>query len=350
MTQDEKYMRRCLDLASQSLGKVYPNPMVGAVIVHNDKVIGEGFHEKYGEAHAEVNAVNSVKDLSLLKESTIFVSLEPCAHYGKTPPCADLLVKHNFKRVVIGTIDPFSKVAGNGVRKLIEAGIEVTLPVLEQQAQELNKRFFTFVNKQRPYIILKWAQTNDGFMDRCRDSENTQGINWITQPDTKKIVHQWRAEEAAILVGKNTVLNDNPQLTVREANGNHPLRLVLDANLEIPSHYAVFDQKAPTLILNTKGINKKVGETEWIDLNEISPASICQLLYERNIQSLIVEGGANTLEQFITANLWDEARVLEGEVSFIKGLRAPKLSIEKHIEYPIGKDKCSLYMNLLSKA
>lgn len=334
---DAFYIQRCIDLALKGMGNVSPNPMVGAVIVYQDTIIGEGFHEQYGKAHAEVNAVNSVKDKSLLPESTIYVSLEPCAHFGKTPPCSDLIVHHRFKRVVVGCIDTFSEVSGKGIERIRNAGIEVTTGVLEEECRELNKRFFTFHEQKRPYVVLKWAQTPDGFIDKARTSD-TVGINWITQPETKRLVHQWRAEEAAILIGKQTAINDNPSLTVREATGKNPVRVVLDNNLEIPETAAVFSQDAPTLILNLQQSEKK-DSIEWIRMEEITPEAILSVLFEKNIQSVIIEGGKKVLESFICSNLWDEARILIGVKNFGDGLAAPEFPVHQFInKTEVGRD------------
>lgn len=334
---DTFYIQHCIHLALKGKGNVAPNPMVGAVIVYKDTIIGEGFHEQYGEAHAEVNAVNSVQDVSLLPESTIYVSLEPCAHFGKTPPCSDLIIHHRFKRVVIGCIDTFSEVSGKGIERIRNAGIEVTTGVLEQECRELNKRFFTFHEQKRPYVILKWAQTPDGFMDKKRTADTT-GINWITQPETKQLVHQWRAEEAAILVGKQTALTDNPSLTVREATGNNPVRIVLDTHLEVPENAAIFSKETPTLVLNLKKSGKQ-NLIEWIQMKEMTPQTILSVLFEKNLQSVIIEGGKKVLESFITANLWDEARILIGTENFEEGLTAPGFPAHQFInKVEIGQD------------
>lgn len=317
--------------------------MVGAVIVHNNQIIGEGYHQKYGEAHAEVNAVNAVADKSILSEATIYVSLEPCAHFGKTPPCANLLVQHAFKRVVIGCVDTFSKVAGKGIEILKNAGIEVTTGILEAECRELNKRFFTFHEKHRPYVILKWAQSSDGFLDKER-VENETGINWITQPETKKIVHQWRAEENAILVGKTTALNDNPSLTVREVKGKNPIRILLDSRLETPMNAQIYNDEAPLLVFNTIK-SGKLDHIEWIQLEHLSPALILSELHKRSIQSLIVEGGKKVLESFIQANLWDEARVLVGKPIFERGIVAPQLKTDFTSQTKLGQDAFYLYKN-----
>lgn len=340
---DEFYIQRCIDLALKGLGTVAPNPMVGAVIVHNDIIIGEGYHEFYGQAHAEVNAINAVKDKSLLSESTIFVSLEPCAHFGKTPPCSDLIVQHHFKQVVIGCIDPNSKVAGKGIEKLRNAGINVTVGVLENECRELNKRFFTFHEKERPYVILKWAQTKDGFIDKNRKATD-RGINWITQPETKKLVHQWRSEEASILVGKNTVLTDNPSLTVREVEGNNPIRILLDSNLEVPMTSSVFSKEAPTIVFNSLKTDV-VDLVEWIILDKITPSAVLNELYRRNILSVFIEGGKQVIESFIIENQWDEARVLIGTSEWKEGVEAPILDKNPTKEYFYGKDVVHTFYN-----
>lgn len=340
---DEFYIQRCIDLALKGKGYVAPNPMVGAVIVFNNEIIGEGYHEEYGQAHAEVNAVDSIRDKSVLSESTIYVSLEPCSHFGKTPPCSDLIIHHRFKRVVIGCIDTFSEVSGKGIQKLRDAGIEVTVGVLEKECRALNKRFFTFHEKKRPYVILKWAQTSDGFIDKKRE-KNISGINWITQSETKKLTHQWRGEETAILVGKNTALNDNPSLTVREAAGNNPVRILLDNQLEVPENYNLFSDEAPTLVLNSV-LAKKSGKIEWITASNITPKVILEMLYERNIQSVLIEGGKQVLESFILSGLWDEARILIGTKHFGEGLKAPILNLEPVSKTAYGADTVLIFEN-----
>lgn len=344
MEQDEKYMLRCFELAILGLGKVAPNPMVGAVIVYNNEIIGEGYHQKYGEAHAEVNAVNSVKDQSLLSKSTIYVSLEPCAHFGKTPPCADLLVKHQCKKVVISCIDTFSEVAGKGVQRLKDAGIEVVTGVLESEGRELNKRFFTFHEQKRPFVILKWAQTKDGFIDKIRQTGEF-GINWITGPETKKEVHKWRSQEPAILVGKNTVINDNPSLTVRENKGKNPLRIVIDPKATLPKTLNIFNDDAPTIIFNTV-TNLSSGTNNYIQLSDLSCTNILSVLYELKVQSVIVEGGAITLQQFLDANLWDEARIFTGKPEFTCGVIAPIIKEKIVSKYKFGNDTLTIYRNI----
>ncbi|MES2113451.1 MAG: bifunctional diaminohydroxyphosphoribosylaminopyrimidine deaminase/5-amino-6-(5-phosphoribosylamino)uracil reductase RibD [Bacteroidota bacterium] len=347
MVQHEKYMQRCLDLAGLGMGSVSPNPMVGAVVVHNDRIIGEGYHRKYGEAHAEVNAINQVTERfdnadELLRQSTIYVSLEPCAHYGKTPPCADLIIKHQIPNVVVGCRDPFAQVDGKGIEKLHDAGINVVVGVLEKECQWLNRRFFTRVQKHRPYIILKWAQTADGFF---APDDNSQ--HWITGFESRKLVHQWRTEEDAILIGKNTAAIDNPQLNVRYAHGKSPKRVVIDRRLELNPALHVFDQSVETIIFNE--IKTDVdGKNKFIALEDFEkyvPQYILFQLYLQDIQSLIIEGGARTLNSFIEAGLWDEARIFTGETELKKGIKAP--DVHGHVigEYPSGKDKLKILVN-----
>ena len=322
-------IKRCIQLAYNGLGTTYPNPMVGCVIVHDGKIIGEGWHQKAGEPHAEVRAIASVKDKSLLAESTLYVSLEPCSHYGKTPPCADLIITHRIPRVVIGTTDPFAKVAGRGIEKLRAAGCEVTVGVMEKECRELNKRFFTFHEKKRPYIFLKWAETADGFIAPAY--KDTLAPVWITDAYTRQEVHKMRSEEQAILVGVGTVLADNPSLDTRDWYGKNPLRVIIDPHLCSPKEFKVWNDLQPTLFITNK---EKVSDKSYglqtevigIDLSRNVPQQICDLLYQRNIQSLIVEGGAYTLQQFINAGLYDEMRIYKSEVSFGEGVKAPQIS------------------------
>ena len=296
---EETYMRRCLQLAALGLGYTSPNPMVGAVIVRDGKIIGEGYHHRCGEAHAEVNAINSVNDKELLKSSTLYVNLEPCSHFGKTPPCADAIIRYGIPKVVIGSIDYHDKVNGNGVRKLREAGVEVMENVCREECEELNRRFFTFHRKHRPYIILKWAQTRDGFMDIDRGEDNVNSY-WITNYALKVLTHKWRSEEDAILVGYRTMQNDRPQLTTREYPGKDPQRFVMQRGEDV-------DSPLPCTPLSDNA-EEAVKE-----------------LYNLNVQSVIVEGGKKTLEKFLTAGLWDEARILVGNQQWGRGLPAPKL-------------------------
>ncbi|WP_442266480.1 bifunctional diaminohydroxyphosphoribosylaminopyrimidine deaminase/5-amino-6-(5-phosphoribosylamino)uracil reductase RibD [Tenacibaculum sp. ZS6-P6] len=325
MNYDKKYMARCLELAKNGTGTARPNPSVGAVIVHNDKIIGEGFTDSYGGPHAEVNAVNSVKDESLLKEATIYVTLEPCSHHGKTPPCADLIVRKQIPNVVIGTVDTNSLVFGEGIKRLKKAGCNVKVGVLEEECKQHHKRFFTVQNKQRPYIILKWAETSNGFI-APKNKEKQEPV-WISNTYAKQLVHKWRSEEHAILVGTNTVLADNPKLNVRSWSGNNPTRIVLDKSLRIPNDSSVIDGSIPTIILTEKEEGTKENIIfERIDFSKELAFQICGVLSKHKIQSVIIEGGTQTLQSFIDDNLWDEARVFIGDVSFSEGIKAPVLN------------------------
>lgn len=324
--EDEKFMRRCLQLAKNGLGTTYPNPMVGSVIVFEGKIIGEGWHQKAGEPHAEVNAINAVKDKSLLSKSTIYVSLEPCIHFGKTPPCSDLIVHHKIPRVVVGTVDPHEKVAGKGIEKLRKSGAEVKVGVLEKECLELNKRFFTFHHLKRPYIILKWAESADGYLAPLTKTENKPV--WITNVYSRQLVHKWRTEEQAILVGTTTVLEDNPKLNSRDWVGNQPLRIVIDKKGKISHEYEVKNQQQPTLII-TEEENHKNSENcnyETLIFDHQLAEKIVHLLFEKEIQSVIIEGGRQTLQTFIDAKLWDEVRIFKGDTLFQQGVIAPKIA------------------------
>ena len=324
MNTDEIFMQRCLDLASNGKQDVAPNPMVGAVIVHNGEIIGEGYHQFYGGPHAEVNAVNAVQDSHLLKESTIYVNLEPCAHFGKTPPCVDLILEKQFKRVVIGSRDPHDQVAGKGILKLKNANIDVKVGVLEDACLKLNKRFFTFHQKQRPYVVLKWAETQDGFIDVIRD-DNARKINWITAPETKTLVHQWRSEEQAIFVGWKTINNDNPSLTVRAVTGKNPIRIVIDGQLKSDLNSSVFTDGEKTIVINLQK-QEIIQNIEYIQLPDLNTKTILKALFHLNITSVFVEGGSQTLQHFIDEESWDEARVLVGRNKFETGIKAPKIA------------------------
>ncbi len=342
----EFFMERCLELAANGLGYVAPNPMVGSVVVCDDQIIGEGFHQKYGMSHAEVNAIQSVKDQSLLKNSTLYVNLEPCAHMGKTPPCTDLIIEKGIPKVVIGISDPNSLVAGKGIEKLRKSGIKVIDQVLPTQCRELNKRFFTYHEKKRPYIILKWAQTSDGFMDVIRKPGDAVGVNWISNSTSRKLVHKWRAEEQAIFAGTNTIIYDDPELTLRLWKGNSPVRIILDRNLRIPQSAKVFNNAAPTLIFNNS-ITKIAGNTEFIKL-EIKSDPLRQIfneMYNRGILSVIVEGGKRLLESFLEKDTWDEARVLIGKKKFNNGLKAPEIQVPAMFQEAIVDDNLHVYMN-----
>lgn len=342
----QTYMKRCLQLAANGLQAAMPNPSVGAVIVHNDVIIGEGYTSAYGGNHAEVNAIHSVKDKSLLKEATIYVSLEPCSHFGKTPPCSDLIIKHGIPKVVIGTIDPFAKVAGKGIARLQNSGCQVTLGVLEAECVASNKRFFTFHQHKRPYIILKWAATKDGFIDKIRQENDPVQPNWITNKFSRQLVHKWRSEEQAILVGTNTAITDNPKLNTRDWHGNNPVRVVLDKSLRIPESYALFDQTIKTIILTAQEReNKENIIFELIDFSKNIAQQICAVLYKHELQSVIIEGGKQTLQTFIDSNFWDEARVFTGNISFQQGVEAPMLEGELQSEQTILDNSLHIYSN-----
>lgn len=337
------YMQRCLELAAKGLGSTKTNPLVGSVVVKNGEIIGEGYHEVYGEAHAEVNAIRNVQNEQDLEDSTLYVNLEPCAHFGKTPPCSNLIIDKKIPRVVIGALDTFSEVNGKGIEKMRAAGIAVQVGVLEAECRELNKRFYTNVEKKRPYIILKWAQSLDGFMDPIREA-GQKGIHWITQPETKKLTHQWRTEEMGILVGKNTVLNDNPSLTARAYKGTHPIRIVLDPKGELDGHWEVFNSEARTLHMVSQ---MKSSSTEQIEVKSFDLPQILHQLHAEKISSVLIEGGAFTLSQFIEQNLWDEARILTGIGKLEKGTPAPKPNGELIEEYVYGKDQIQILRNRL---
>lgn len=327
------YIKRCIQLAKNGLGTTYPNPLVGSVIVYNNRIIGEGWHRKSGEPHAEVNAINSVKDKSLLKKATIYVSLEPCSHFGKTPPCCDLIIAHKIPNVVVGTIDPFAKVAGNGIKKLIEAGKNVTVGILEEECNRLNSRFFTFHQKKRPYIILKWAESKDGFIAPTEKTE--QKPVWITNEFSRQLVHKWRSEEQAILIGTQTAIDDNPTLNTRDWAGNNPVRIVIDKSNRIPKENHIFDNQAKTIAISDPIINFS---------KNIAP-QITDLLYNQELQSVIIEGGRQTLQTFIDANIWDEARVFKGSIFLQNGIEAPILKSIPHERQNLIKDELLIYRN-----
>ncbi len=339
-------MLRCIQLAKNGLGTTYPNPLVGCVIVHNDAIIGEGWHYKAGQPHAEVNAIKSVENRELLKESTIYVSLEPCSHYGKTPPCANLIIESGIKKVVVGSLDINPKVAGSGIKMLIEAGCDVIIGVLENECNALNKRFFTFHQKKRPYIFLKWAQTIDDFIAPKAETRNQTEPVWITNKFSIQLAHKMRAEEAAILVGTTTVLQDNPSLTARDWAGENPLRIVIDRNLKLSKDFSVFDTNAKTIVFNeveTKTLESL--EFEKLDFSQSIPKQICAILFKKNIQSVIIEGGAKTLQAFIDNNLWDEAFVFTGKKTFGEGIKTPIFKGEIISEDKLRDDGLQIFKN-----
>lgn len=339
MSNHETYITRCLNIAKNGLGTTRPNPMVGSVIVFNNCIIGEGFTSKYGGNHAEVNAINSVKDKALLKEATIYVTLEPCSHFGKTPPCSDLIIKHQIPNVVIGCIDDNIAVAGKGIEKLNQAGCTVIVGVLENECKAHHKRFFTFHNKKRPYIILKWAETLDGFI--APETRTAQKPVWITNEFSRQLVHKWRTEEQAILVGTNTVLQDNPSLTARDWVGQHPIRVVLDKDGELSKDLTIFNDEAETIVL---GRMMEAPHLKF-QIPNSNAKYICDTLYSKNINSVIIEGGTKTLQTFINENLWDEARIFTGNTSFKNGIKAPRFLGTLISEEKIITDILKTYTN-----
>ncbi len=352
MNQHEFYIKRCLELAKNGLPLAMPNPSVGAVIVYKEKIIGEGFTSIYGENHAEVNAINSVKNKSLLSKSTLYVSLEPCSHFGKTPPCADLIVKHKIMNVIIGTLDSNEKVSGNGVKKLLDAGINVKIGVLNNECYNFNKRFFTFHNNKRPYIILKWAETLDGFIAPFQQNNNLQNVNdkksfAISNAFSRQLVHKWRSEEQAILVGTNTVLNDNPKLDVRVWKGKNPIRVVLDKSGKITSLYNVKDNLIKTIVIteqeNTVSTDNLIFEKCIFDTQLAN--SVCEILFKHEIQSVLIEGGSKMLQTFIEANLWDEARIFKSDTILGFGIKSVKIDLKNAVRTDILNDKLLTLFN-----
>ncbi|TDQ31642.1 bifunctional diaminohydroxyphosphoribosylaminopyrimidine deaminase/5-amino-6-(5-phosphoribosylamino)uracil reductase RibD [Zeaxanthinibacter enoshimensis] len=345
----EKYISRAIELGRNAMGTAAPNPMVGCVIVCEGKIIAEGYTSPYGGPHAEVNAINTVSDPSVLSRSTLYVTLEPCSHYGKTPPCADLIRKLKIPRVVIGLKDPYEQVAGRGIEHLKEGGAEVISGILEQECREHHKRFLCFHEEKRPYIILKWAQTLDGFMAPDKKARTKDpSPYWITGKSSRQLVHQWRSQEQAILVGTNTVLEDNPRLDVRDWHGRSPTRIFLDPELRIDGEYHVLQPPPLTFRVTKKGISTR--ETDllkhWtIDFDKDIALQLCELMYGENINSVIVEGGARTLEAFIQAGLWDEARVFTGTTRFGTGLKAPEIKGKIIRESKIGTDHLKIVRN-----
>ncbi|WP_336517888.1 bifunctional diaminohydroxyphosphoribosylaminopyrimidine deaminase/5-amino-6-(5-phosphoribosylamino)uracil reductase RibD [Pollutibacter soli] len=337
-------MSRCLQLAVAGAGSVAPNPMVGAVLVYNDIILGEGYHQNYGGPHAEVNCFESVgsENRKYIPDSTLYVSLEPCSHYGKTPPCADLIIREGVKRVVIGMRDPFESVDGRGIEKLKNAGIEVVFPVLESEAGFLNRRFVSFQKKHRPYIILKWAQTADGFIGSAEKRLHISGMA------SNRLVHKWRSEEAAILVGVETVLHDDPQLTTRLWPGKNPVRMIIDPKKRLPDHLRVFDGECDTIVF-TNGSSNKNFRAEWIEvgIGDSFVDAVCRTAFERKLQSILVEGGSKTIQHFLDTDLWDEIRMITNTGLFIgEGIAAPFGANGKHIlSEQFGEDRVDYFLN-----
>lgn len=325
-TSDDIYMKRCIQLAQIGQGYVSPNPMVGAVVVYQNKIVGEGYHKQYGESHAEVNALKNVPD-NILPDCTLYVNLEPCSHHGKTPPCADLIISKGIKRVVIGTLDPFEKVSGNGIKKLQNAGIETSVNHCVEQCNDLNKRFFTNVIKKRPFIILKYAQTNNGFIGRTENTINESRL--ISNEYSQRLTHRWRTEESSILVGGRTALIDNPQLDTRYFAGKSPIRIAIDSDMKIPYSHHIYDSQQHTIIFSKAHKTPKIENVEFINYSEQEInflPFLLQELFQRNIQSILVEGGTKTLQSFIDSGLWDEARIYTAAFEWNDGIKAPILS------------------------
>lgn len=345
MIKDELYMLRAIELAELGRGNVRPNPLVGCVIVHDDKIIGEGYHKVYGGPHAEVNAVEAVENKKLLKAATVYVTLEPCAHFGKTPPCADLLVRHAVHKVVIAALDSNPLVGGLGVAKLQAAGILVETGLLEDKVRRQNSRFFTVMEKHRPYVLLKWAQTKDGFVARTNyDSK------WISNSHSRQLVHKWRAEENAIMVGTKTAYFDNPHLNVRDYEGNDPVRVVIDKKLTLDQNSFLFNQLQQTICYNNVK-NEALENLEYVKLSEdFSLSELLNDLHKRKIQSILVEGGSYLLQKFISENLWDEARVFTGSSKFGTGIKAPQTGLLVEETYNVIGDKLEVYINASSEA
>lgn len=344
MISDEVYIRRCFELALKGLGSVQPNPMVGCVIVHNHQIIAEGYHQVYGKSHAEVNAIQYVLDKlsnaeEILKQSTLYVNLEPCAHFGKTPPCADLIIKHQIPKVVISNIDPFSSVNGKGIERLKNAGIAVITDVLKEEGYELNKRFFTYHSLQRPLVILKWAESKDGFISIAENTRST-----ISGSEAKKLNHKWRSEEQAIMVGTKTVQVDNPFLTVREWEGKNPVRVIIDKDLKLNNELNIFNADSKTIIFNNHKTELD-GNIQYvqIDFYGLVPQFILYQLYLMEIQSIIVEGGAYTINEFIQFGLWDEARIFKSKKELGMGVKAPIMEGRLHSKNDLGDDELFIY-------
>jgi len=339
-------MARCLELAEKGMGAVVPNPLVGCVIVHEGKIIGEGYHGRYGEAHAEVNAISSVRETGRLADSTLYVNLEPCSHHGKTPPCSSLILEKKIPKLVVGTADPNPRVSGAGIEVLEKAGVRVKSGVLEKECRDLNRRFFKYHRDKKPWIILKWARTRDGFIDRERTGDDPEGVNWITGPEARQLVHRWRSEEQAILVGTRTVILDNPELTVRDWKGKNPLRLVIDREGKLSPQGKIFNNEADSLVFTSKPM-KNFERVKYITVPEGSDyiEVILKQLYAQEIQSLIVEGGAQLLDAFIQQGLWDEARIFTGSQLFGSGIPSPEINGDPAGKFSLGRDLLEIYRN-----
>ena len=346
--KDKIYMRRCFELARKGLGMTKANPLVGAIIVHEDRIIGEGYHHEFGGPHAEVNAIRSVKDTSLLPESTLYCNLEPCSHHGKTPPCSILIQQKGFKRVVISNSDPFPSVNGKGIKYLEDAGIEVELGCLEEEGRHLNRRFLHYINYRRPYVILKWAQTADGFIDLEREPGDQEGPRWISDEVSRTLVRKWRSEESAIMVGTSTILSDNPSLTVRRWSGENPVRITFDRTGRLSDSAQIFDGKTET-ILFTGAQRNYAGRIQLVHADpSYEMVDVMEELFDRQIVSVFVEGGAKLHKTFLESGLWDEARVFTGKMLFSQGVKAPEINEEVDETIKMGETKLEVYRNKLN--
>lgn len=349
----EQIMRKCISLAKQGLGNTYPNPLVGSVIIKDDRIIGQGFHSRAGLAHAEVEAIHSVENSELLKNSTLIVNLEPCNHFGKTPPCTHLIINSGIKKVIIGMPDPYPKVNGKGIKKLIENGIEVECGILKKECENLNRRYLTSIKKSRPYVILKWAQSADGYFAPPKSLRNKSQPYWLTGNSTQRLVHKWRSEEESILVGVQTIIDDNPELTVRLLDGPHrnPVRIILDPNLRTPQNAKVMSTEAQTILISNKKAEYLDNHVKVLNLksqyNRSLITSLMEILHSENIQSVLVEGGKKTLQSFIDSSKWDEARILTAPKQLNGGIKAPVLDSGKIKinQFFVQNDKIEVYRN-----
>ena len=333
MEDNLKYIKRCIELASKEIGNTYPNPLVGCVIVHENKIIGEGSHKAYGDEHAEVNAINSVNDKNLLAKSTLYVNLEPCNHYGKTPPCSDLILKYKIKNVVIGSIDPNKTVKGGGIEKLESNGCNVTYGILKNECDYLNKRFFTYHKQKRPYVILKWAESNDGFISPIKSKRE---VYWISGEKSKKLSHKWRSEEHSILVGVQTIIDDNSTLTTRLVDGKNPIRIVLDPNCRIPINSNVFSKDSKTIVLSKTENNSIEKNIKIVNYDKME--FILRSLYDLKIQSVIIEGGTKTIKNFLDSDTWDSIRIFKSNKNLKDGIKSPEIDISIFQKTKIGDD------------
>lgn len=347
--RDKIYMRRCFELALKGLGMTMANPLVGAIIVHNDRIIGEGYHHEFGGPHAEVNAIRSVKDPTLLSESTLYCSLEPCSHHGKTPPCSILIQQKGLRRVVVSNLDPFPSVNGKGIKYLEDAGIEVERDCLEEEGFYLNRRFFHYINYRRPYVILKWAQTADRFIDLEREPGDQEGPRWISNEVCRTLVHKWRSEESAIMVGTNTILSDNPSLNVRRWSGENPVRITLDRNGRLTESAQILDGTQETIVFT--GVQRNYsGKIQTVHADpSYEMVDVMEELFDRQIVSVFVEGGAKLHNTFLESGLWDEARVFTGKMLFTQGVIAPEIDEKPDETVKIGDTKLEVFRNKLSE-